>query len=382
MITRRKALIGMVGALGAAGAALSFKEAPIMTLKRDLDILNACVGRHGLWAAPARYDHQCWTRDFALALLPVAHHLRGGRRAAENHLLTLARLQRADGSIPILFLDGLWGHAAFLWSKGLKSLKSGKPSFLLKRYLAGELDRATPGTRDSELLFIYASQHPAMAHLQDRVAPAVAAAFAYIEKNLLGPDGLLLSCDWRDTMDQQLGRQPLLTNNALWFKVLKTAGRYEQAAKVAAAIQARTGGLLADYPGAPRPDPFGIALGVLTGLIPPFWYTAALLAMGSCDSPCGVTIQCKHNVYGAEEAEVIERTQGVVVWPFVVGYVVKACRMMAAAGLPEARTFGLAQQEKLRLIGHAEWYDPSTGKGYGSPVQGWTAALRLDVLGS
>ena len=344
-------------------------------MKTELDILNACVGRNGIWADPVRYAGQCWTRDFSLALSPIADRLTGGTAAAERHLRSLAERQSVDGSIPILFLDGPMGHARFLAQKLYRTVRDRRVSFMLRRYLAGDLGRLTPGTRDSELHFAYTALRMHGPLDRNPYRKEILQAISYIENNLCDARGLLLGCDWRDTMDEELGRQPLLSNNAVWYGVLMRAGRESQANQVLEALEARSCGLLGDYPGAERPDPLGIALGVLEGLIGPSMQNAALEALSSVDSPHGVTIRCRHNAYSAEEREVIDRTDGVVVWPFVVGYVVKACRMTWSG-----RAFAEEQAAKLRALGFAEWYDPATGKGYGSPLQGWSAALRLAVL--
>jgi glycogen debranching enzyme len=74
---------------------------------------------------------------------------------------------------------------------------------------------------------------------------------------------------------------------------------------------------------------------------------------------------------------VVEHGGGVVVWPFVVGYAILALRKIGTA---EALALAQEQTDKLRNIDCAEWYDPATGKGYGSPAQGWSASLRAQVL--
>ena len=39
--------------------------------KAALEILKASCGHRGVWADPTRYAWQDWTRDFALATLPL-----------------------------------------------------------------------------------------------------------------------------------------------------------------------------------------------------------------------------------------------------------------------------------------------------------------------
>ena len=133
-------------------------------LHRAYGILRECLGDHGVWADPSRHRRQCWTRDFGLAIQPLllAPHpgLIGPWRAstvAGRHLKSLEARQRPDGQVPILFLDGLAGHARFLADKVKRSVRDGKVSFMLGRYLKGELGQLTPGTRDSELLYVVAA---------------------------------------------------------------------------------------------------------------------------------------------------------------------------------------------------------------------------------
>ena len=111
------------------------------------EILVECMGTQGIWADPSRYRGQCWTRDLVLAVLPVAYESRRKRLLALRHLENLARRQRDDGRVPIVFLDGPEGHARFLLDKLRKSARDRRPSFMLTRYLRGELWNLTPGTR-------------------------------------------------------------------------------------------------------------------------------------------------------------------------------------------------------------------------------------------
>src|SRR5262245_24648384 len=118
-------------------------------------IVYDCFGRQGVWAGTGRYAHQNWTRDFVFATMP--HLLWAGENAiVERHLDNLSRRIRPNGQVPILFLDGPQAHLQFLLTKGWKSLRDGKMSFMLRRYLQGELWNLTPGTRDSEILYLLA----------------------------------------------------------------------------------------------------------------------------------------------------------------------------------------------------------------------------------
>ena len=136
----------------------------------------------------------------------------------------------------------------------------------------------------------------------------------------------------------------------------------------------REGGLLVDYPGATRPDPLGLALGVLEGLITEEYYDEVINLWRSVDSDYGVTIQCEHNPQNEEERIVIKRTKGIVNWPFINHYTILAAKYM---NTPKSITFAEEQKNKANRLGFYEWYDPPTGKGYGAYLQGWSMAMYL-----
>lgn len=363
-----------------------------MTTAKNL--IRTCIGKHGIWADATRYREQCWTRDLSLAMAPAAIKVAGeeGRKAVLRHLHSLAARQRKDGSIPILFLDGAVAHARFLATKTLQSVRRGKVSFMLGRYLTGNLGRLTPGTKDSELHFVRAvTEYVGEAQI---LTQSMIGAMDYIRREILDDQGLFLGADWRDTMDRVLAEEPCLSNNALWYGVLRQNGITGEAQRLRTALTNRACGLFGDYPGASRPDPLGLSLGVLEGLFGPGHYGDVLDALDLVTSPCGVTIECKHNPQNEAERAVIERTNGVVVWPFVVGYTILALREMVreieatpqATGEHEAavvrrlwraRAMLRDQVEAMGRIGLYEWVDPETGCGYGSSAQGWSAALRV-----
>lgn len=352
-------------------------------------LLRDCFGGKGVWASPDRYRNTCWTRDFAYAICP-ALCLMGEFAAARNHLEHLIARQRADGSMPILFLDD---EAAWVQGKIAQEMRSGREPFMLRRYREGAVEDLTPGTRDSEICFLvamfhYAEQSGDRAFIEDNWA-AIDKALAYVETRLM-EDGLALGCDWRDTMHEELGRTALLSNNALLLSVYEALEGYApesargiEAAAKAAQLSERVkqafrgpdeAGFFYDTPEKRRVDPLGLA----------FWHLRLMCDDGSAvlvdacrtvDSPYGVTIKCRHKPGGLshdDEAEVIERTDGVVVWPFVVG-------LTALAALETAQVeFALDQFQKLHdLPGFYEWYDSRTGKGYGAPRQLWSAALYI-----
>jgi len=336
-------------------------------------ILYRCIGTNGVWADPTRYQSQCWTRDLALASMPLLLDM-GRKRVVRTHLKNLSKRQRPNGQIPILFLDEVW---PFLFDKARKSLRSGRISFMLGRFLKGRLWNLTPGTRDSEILYIigmyeYAVRTKDRAGLK-RHARRIQKALYYIEGNLMR-DGLVIGCDWRDTMHKELGNKPLLTNNSLLYHAYRLMEETEKAEQLRNRINERlwTGEAYLDYPGSTRFDPLGGAFAVLYDVALEERYASLLASFRSVDTPRGIAIKCRHNPISKKEKEVIDRTDGVVVWPFVVGFTILALIKMGERAMAEEQF-----QKLLALDGFREWYDPATGKGYGAREQLWSAALFL-----
>jgi hypothetical protein len=371
-------LLGLIPIVTIAGIRLWIGGLPDITGSSKTEIaikgLTACIGNDGIWADPTRYRYQDWTRDLSLALQPAVSKLPNGEKMVEQHLINLAARQRDDGKIPIVFIDsGLKGHTAFIWDKIGRSIKSRKISFMLRRYLQGELGNLTPGTKDSELHFIRAILNSSP-ELQDKLRDPMEKAFTYIENNLLNENSLMEGADWRDTIDALLANKALLTNNAMLYGVYKKMGLPHLADNLRMNMSNREGGLLVDYPGATRPDPLGLALGVLEGLITEEYYDEVINLWRSVDSAYGVTIQCEHNPQNEEEKIVIKRTKGIVNWPFINHYTILAAKYM---NTPKSITFAEEQKNKANRLGFYEWYDPSTGKGYGAYLQGWSMAMYL-----
>ncbi len=337
------------------------------------EILERCVGRKGIWADPTRYAHQCWTRDMMLAIMPV---LLAQKRFADvrNHLENLSKRQKPNGQIPILYLDGTF---AWLASKLAKSIRTRKMSFMLKRFLAGELWNLTPGTRDSEIMYLlgmltYAREANDWS-LIDTYSEQISRALSYVETSLMH-DGLILGADWRDTMHRELNDKALLTNNSILYHVYLQLNKVDEAVALRQRIDQRfwSGSQLMDYPGATRFDPLGAALAIIFDVVPPSRFPDVVAGFRSVDTQYGVSIKCRHNPTSAEEASVIERTDGVVVWPFIVGFTVLALDAMGEA------EFAQEQFAKLSALkGFREWYDPESGNGYGAHEQLWSATLYL-----
>lgn len=345
-------------------------------LAEAIKILERCLGQNGVWADPTRYKHQLWTRDFGLAIQP-ALHLLGHTSHAALHLENLSARQQPNGQMPIIFLDGAEGEAAFVAEKEARSQETGKVSFMLRRYREGQLWNLTPGTRDSELLYIIGMYEYAKAtgdeSLVEHCQPQIQAALVHLEQNLMA-NGLHTGCDWRDTMEEELGRKALLTNNSLLVHLYDLMGQQDKASTLRQRINERfwAGDVLQDWPGNTRFDPLGGSLAVLHDVVGADQYPAIIACFQSVDTNYGVTIKCRHNPVSAEEAEVIERTDGEVVWPFIVGFSVLALLKMGR------RDLALGQFNKLAALqDFREWYDPANGKGYGALQQLWSATLYI-----
>ncbi len=352
-------------------------------------MLDECVGRHGVWAsADARYRRQCWTRDFGLATMPLLMSL-GRTDDVFTHLQSLESRQRPDGRIPILFLDGTWGVADFVCGRLKRSFRSRSVSFMLRRWAQCQLWNLTPGTRDSELYYCLAAlEFERLVGIRPVSARSIHAAVGYIERALM-KDGLVRGCDWRDTMHVELDGKALLTNNSVLVRVYDLLNDKEKATTLRRRIRERFwyNGVLRDYPGAmptndrPAFDPLGASLAVLYNVVSPDEYPALLTSFRAVDSDCGVTIMCKHNPLNDHEKTIIEETQGVVTWPFVVGFTSLAARHMARNCLTKdvgAACSSFASQQLMKLEhldGFYEWYDPRTGVGCGAKRQLWSAVL-------
>lgn len=393
--------------------------------QQAIDLLERCIGEKGVWADPVRYKDTCWTRDTACAILPAMLVLRNaghplGERVLEALVTFVENLfakQRPDGSLPIVFLDN---EERWVAAKEQQERDRGREPFMLKRYREGQLENLTPGTHDSEIWGLHlaavlsAMGRPGLSTLPGRLRVQMMRAMDFVLANYF-ENGLLVGADWRDTMHDEFMHTPLLTNNVICLQQLRMmanrtykhskmhgipAGeefpheRYQRAAEnLERRIRetfVRDGRLIdfpTDDPAKLRFDPLGASYLAFStvlkdGLHSFFKHDAAFEAelakmvprgITEVDSPCGVTIKCKHKAYRDGEQEVIDRTDGVVVWPFVVGY---TC--WAFAERLKMRDVALDQYRKLLAHdGFAEYYDPQTGKGWGAREQLWSACLFL-----
>lgn len=390
------------------------KKAVAQKFKKATEIILHSLGPDGVYAGSGpRYNNQYWTRDMALALLPTANSIisdevfalsgqlrlrpLGFLNICIKHIAELAKRQGPNGAIPILFTDDIKSLVYAKLSK-CRLEKGGfintSDSFVLTRILEGRLSsleqfpefedfpsdkdreqrglyRLTPGTTDSELMFAYA----VYTYLSNWFTEADF-AIKYLEGHYVR-DGLHHGADWRDTMEVFFRDKPLLTNNALLYAVYVAKGDIKKADALYSAIEHTfwTGETYLDYPGATRFDPLGASLAVLHGVVPRERYEAIIAGFRSVDTSYGVTTECRHTPHLSGEAEVIERTNGVVVYPFVVGFAI-----LAAIEMGEIK-FAKEQFKKLHnLEGFAEWYDPEDGKRWGEYEQGWSAAMYVRVV--
>jgi len=344
-------------------------------------VIRKCLGSKGIYASPARYRDQCWTRDFVLAAEPW---LLIGQRAdllalVREHLHQLALRQTPDGKIPIMFLDN---QTRWLLSKIGHTIKNFRMSFLLKRFLSKDgLASLSPWTTDSELMFVLGILQYAHAtnNLQLNIdcAGNINSAIAYIENYLLR-GGLMRGVDWRDTRPDLKDKQ-LLSNNCFLYQMYVLDGNELAARAVRDKINEKfwTGEYYRDYPETEEWDTLGNALAILYDVAPPEYWGSIFWKVTDFDTDFGyringVTLPAKSEA----EAKVMARTnQYGVIWPFVHHFMTLA--LIKAGNYQQAQAKFLQMD---RLLGFFEWYDPQTGQGHGSPDQLWSAALYLRVL--
>lgn len=338
-----------------------------------LRILRSCLSKgNGIFASPDRYLYQCWTRDVALAVAPLLLSL-GETNIVRTHLENLSERQRPNGQIPILFLSD-----EVAWREK-KVAERGENSFMVSRYDSGELWNLTPGTKDSEILYVIAMYEYAQAtgdySLLEHYSDTVRHAMTYVEEHNLNTVGLTVGADWRDTMEVYLSDRALLTNNVLLVRAYDLMGEERKAKAQRERVREyfwRNGNCVDYIPDGDRPDPLGIALAVLYDVFPEESGERVRELLHSVDTDYGVTIKCIHNPYAEGEVEVFKRTEGEVIWPFVVGFSVMALKKLGYNH--EAR----ALFKKLHdLDGFYEWYDPTDGRGWGAKEQLWSATLYL-----
>jgi hypothetical protein len=353
-------------------------------LQAAVALLRGCISPvgKGIWAARDRYDHQCWTRDMALAAAPT-FRLLGWNAPVVNHLRELTARISKDGKVPILYLDD---EVSFLRAKIEKSIATGKMSFMLERYLASGLsvENLTSWTTDGELLYVIAAfeQHGDALNNEKRLGdPEIAGLRDMITRAQTFMRGehvrgrYFVGGDWRDTQSH-LRDKALLTNNALLYRHYTLAWTEREAEELKEDINRDfwTGTHYRDHLGTDTTDTFGTALAVLCGIVPEERYDAVVASFERLNTPFGyMTNDCPPNPTTEEERELLSTMpQSMVVWPFIHGFAILALLKMGRRRLAEE-----GFKKYTALDGFYEWYDPSTGKGYGAKDQLWSAALYL-----
>jgi len=341
------------------------------------NIIERCLGKNGVWASPFRYKYQCWTRDFVIATEDLLLE-EGKSEIVKKHLTSLANRQFSDGRIPIMFLDNTF---KWLLLKIWHSIRNRKISFLLKGYFSKEgIGQLSPWTRDSEFLFVlgvakYVAKTNDKKFLSENKG-RIDKALSYVEKNLM-KDGLVIGSDWRDTRPD-LDDKFLMTNNCFLFQAYKLLGENEKAEQIKEAINEKlwTGKYYRDYIGIENFDTLGNALAILFEIVPKESYSSIIASAESLNTPYGyklygVTLPSKSGT----EAEIMQKADTVgLIWPFIHGFMVLS---EIKAG---AEDIAVEQYDKWKkLPGFFEFYDPQTGKGYGSIDQAWSAAIYLRV---
>ncbi len=346
-------------------------------LKQAERIIRACIGPKGVWASPARYKYQCWTRDFVIATEEALLDS-GEQEIVKIHLDELIKHQYIDGRIPIMFLDK---PLRWLMLKIWHSIKSRRMSFLLRQYFSKDgIGQLSPWTRDSEFLYaLGVARYARLTHDNDFLtehSPHIKAALGYVELSLM-KDGLIFGGDWRDTRPD-LNDKFLLTNNCFLYQAYKLLGDTKKADTLRAIINERfwTGSYYRDYIGVDDFDTLGNALAILFDVAPQNYWASVIESAEVMDTPHGykldkVTLPPKSK----EETEVMLRTnQFGVIWPFIHGFMILADLKANRVDIAK-RQF----QKWTKLDGFYEFYDPTTGKGHGSVDQVWSAALYLRV---
>lgn len=365
-------------------------------IREAVSLVKGCIGEKGVWASTDRYRNQCWTRDFCLAtsyLFMFDEELKN-ISIVKEHLLEIAKRQCYDvsnydgknmGKIPILFLDN---EREFLRDKIDKSIAMGKKSFMLERYLDGEVENLTPHTRDSELLFINTVIDLFNSHMDcidtdtyEILTTASGRALGYIKKNIL-KDNLVMGADWRDTRTD-LDNKNVLTNACLLYRIYSSLNQPDDAARVKEIIQEKYWNYcyFIDYPGNENFDILGNSLCILYGIASTEQADCIFrYAINNLSTPYGFKMMDTFlPALNSEEQKIMER-DGAVVWPFTNGFLLEA---MIKKGGMEWITFAKKEFEKWnKLEGFYEWYDIKDGKGYGSKNQTWSAALYLRVKNS
>ena len=340
--------------------------------KQAKEVMRQCMGEGGVWAGIPRYLYQCWTRDFVTSLPTLIEF--GYEKEIEQQFATLAKKQKHSGQMPILYLDNT---PAWLLGKIKKSIEHGKLSFMLKRFF--HVETLTPWTTDSEILYVNGVLEYGLHKkgFSTQYGDSIKKALQYIDDHVIGTDGLAYGGDWRDTMSL-LEKKAVLTNNCLLYRMYHLLGEEKKAQTLKERINKDywAGSYYTDYPETERFDMLGQAYALLFGIVPEKRYAPIIEKYKQMETLWGYKMNdVPPNPITAEEKHMLATTsQYEVIWPFVHGFVIQSLVKMGV------KKKALQEYEKwTQLDGFYEWYSPKNGKGYGCPIQLWSAALFLQT---
>lgn len=340
-------------------------------------VLTECTGQTGMWASPHQFRYQCKTRDFVLGVLPLLMQRKKTHvEIARRHLLELIKRQRVNGQIPALFLDN---RVSFFLHE-VSELMTGKTNVhTLTRYIRSNEWNLAPHIADSEILFaiglheydLATSEHDLL--LQNN--KVLTKALRFVEYHL-SDDMIIRGCDWREAEYTARHNQHLLFNSVLLFHAHK-AMHSQKAHHAKQRIHERfwNGSHYQMATNEPTFDPLATSLGVIYEAIGREHYASVTQSLREQDSQSGIITSYKPNPISKEERVVIDRSDGTLLFPFAMGFAILALLKM------REYTFAEEQFRKLnQLRGFHAWYDPQTGKGYGTKDELMHAALYLRVL--
>lgn len=337
-------------------------------------VLTACIGKHGVWSDPNEHRYQCKTRDFVLGALPLLlQRKKSHAEVAKRHLIELARRQRVNGQIPMLFLDA---RLPFVTHELAAMFKTLSLPHGLTRYIGSNEWNLAPRIADSEILLAI-GMHEYDAGTNDHslildYGKHSSLALRFVEHHLTH-ELAVRGCDWREAEYETLHDVYLLSNTALLYRAYKLMHN-TKAQHIHNRIDHRfwDGNIYRNATHDHVFDPLGASLAVIYDAVPRDRYMSIVNALHKIDTPYGITCKYSPGARSIEERVVIERTEGNLVFPFVNGFVILALLKMGDHDFAEQLFRKLDA-----LCGFREWYDPENGKGYSTHDSLMHAALYL-----
>lgn len=352
-----------------------------------VNLIRSCWGNKGVWASSHRYKNQCWTRDFCMTIFPLMMDKNSNSNELFNidlvgkHLCNIVNRQQKNGKIPILFLDD---EMEFLKMKIEKSIKDGKLTFMLERFLDRKLYDLTPNTRDSEILFIIAATEftdnvNCSSQVNRQFNYACVDALQYIESIADHDLGLIKGADWRDVRED-LDDKILLTNAMHLYRAYQLMNHNDKAANIKEIIQANfwNGTYFVDYLGTDDFDILGNVLTIKFGVATTDQIESIFnYAYENLRTPFGYKFTDIFLPALSEEEQKIMDRDNAVIWPFISGFLISTMLEFGSDKWREIAREDFSNWNKLK--GFNEWYDIQSGDGFGSENQVWSACLYLQV---